>query len=595
MKKHFRLLAVFFLSILLFALFSLPANAQTPQRYDAAQEGILSEYYRIDQEQGYITGIAPGTSVQKLLDVCTPSGITVSAEEVVTGTELRYLAGDRELCLTAIVSGDLNGDGAVTVSDMLIQKDSLLGRTISPVETAAGDINGDGKLTVTDFLSVKACLLGLEDIDTSYTGGDLFLLEPGKAAPWQVSGAYGYMSDDPTIFTVDDKGTVTAAQEGSAFLYALAEDGSILARQLVTVLAEPLSMSLGMESCKLIKGQSMTVTPKFNHPVTPHVTWTTSDPSVVSVENGSVTGVKFGTATVTATLDSGLKAELSVAVIPPVEEVRIERQLYKIKPGNSWQIPLFTAPAESGEVFLWSSSDPNVASVSPDGTVTGLSYGTVTITATGKYSRKTASCQLKVCDVIQVAITFDDGPSSHTVKLLDYLKEKDIRATFFTVGERLGYYSEIVKREAAEGHELAYHSYDHSMQPTLSSDRIFSDFQKSQNILYNLTGKRYTLWRTPGGDYNERVLSCVPLPHIMWSLDTRDWEHRNTYSVYNAIRKARDGDIILLHDLYGTTVEGAIMAMDEMLAGDYEFLTVTELISRNGTPPQKHQTYGSGR
>ena len=97
----------------------------------------------------------------------------------------------------------------------------------------------------------------------------------------------------------------------------------------------------------------------------------------------------------------------------------------------------------------------------------------------------------------------------------------------------------------------------------------------------------------PGGDYNDRILKCIPLPHIGWSVDTRDWETQSSESNYQSIRKARDGDIILLHDLYSPSVNGAIRAMKEMIAGDYEFLTVTELLSRNGTAPQKHTNYNN--
>ena len=163
------------------------------------------------------------------------------------------------------------------------------------------------------------------------------------------------------------------------------------------------------------------------------------------------------------------------------------------------------------------------------------------------------------------------------------------------MGQRLNTYQAVLAREAAEGHEIGYHSYDHSQQTALSSAKIQADFQKTDQLLYEITGQHFTLWRTPGGGYNDRVLEAIPLPHIMWSIDTLDWKTLNAYATYQAIMRARDGDIILLHDLYGSTVEGAIRAMEEMLAGDYEFLTVTELLSRDGTPPQPSTNYNSGR
>lgn len=596
MKKFSRLLTFLLLLAVAGVLFGISASAQSDGRYDAAKEGILSEYYRIDAEKGYITGIAPGTSVQKLVNTCVPYGLSVSGETVATGTQLTYQDGDTVHSLTVIITGDVNGDGGVTISDMLRLKSALLGNPLSELATVAGDLNFDGKVTITDFLKVKSCLLGLDAVKVSYTEGSLLLVEPGKTAAWQAEDAYSYVSEAPDLFTVDKDGIITAQQtEGSAFVYAKDAMGSIVERQLVTVLNEPVTISLGEESCRLTMGQSLTLKPEYNHPVKPVLIWTTSDPEIVTVEQGVLTAQHFGTATVTAALENGTATQMEVTVAPPITGIAIERKLYKVKPGNTRTLNLFLEPEESGEEILWTTSDPAVATVSADGAVTGVAYGTCTVTATGKYSQLSASCQVKICDVIQVALTFDDGPNYTTTKLLDYLQKNDIRATFFMVGNRISSYPEVVKREVAEGHEIAYHSYDHAHQPNLSSSQITGDYEKSDKILYDLTGAHFTLWRTPGGGYNSRVLNAVPLPHILWSVDTLDWKTRNAYSVYTAILRAKDGDIVLLHDLHGTTVEGAIMAMEEMNKGNYEFLTVTEMISRNGTPPQNSQTYFSGR
>ena len=143
-----------------------------------------------------------------------------------------------------------------------------------------------------------------------------------------------------------------------------------------------------------------------------------------------------------------------------------------------------------------------------------------------------------------------------------------------------------------EGHELGYHSYSHKQQTSLSTEKIISDFELCNQKAIDAAGEGFTLWRTPGGGYNQRVLDAVPLPHIMWTVDTLDWKTRNATAVYNSIIKSSDdGEIILLHDIHKTSVQGAIKAMKEMLAGDYEFLTVTELLSRNGTPPQPSTSY----
>ena len=585
MKKLSLMLAAILLMLLL-----TPPTAVTAQesvRYDPAAEGILSQYYTV--QDGYISGILPGTSAQKLCNACVPAGVTASSETVATGTVLTF----EEQSLTAIVTGDLNGDGALTITDMLMLKSAVLGEALSQTAAAAGDLNNDGKVSVTDFLKAKACLLSLDKLETAGMG-QLTLVVPGIAAGWNtdVPGVTAYESADPSIITVDARGQITAVGEGSAFLYGVDSAGNVLDRRMVTVLSEPLELSVSVQELGLVPGQSEAVKITFNHPVSPKIQWACSDTTVATVENGVVTAKNLGKATVTATTENGLKAEIPVTVVPPITELNIERVLYKVKPGHTKEPLLLLQPASSGEEIIWTSSDPAIATVSSDGIITGVDYGTVTITATGKYSGLTDSCQLKVCDVKQVALTFDDGPAPRTDDLLDFLKENDIRVTFFLVANRMTYYASDVKREAAEGHELGYHSYDHSTQTALSSARITSDFQKSDNHLYELTGKHFTVWRTPGGAYNARVLDCVPLPHILWSDDTLDWKTRNAYSVYSAIiRMAGDGDIILLHDLHGTTVDGAIMAIKEMNAGDYEFVTVTELLSRDGTPPENSKNY----
>ena len=225
----------------------------------------------------------------------------------------------------------------------------------------------------------------------------------------------------------------------------------------------------------------------------------------------------------------------------------------------------------------------------------GVKNGTVTITASGIYSGLTASCTVKVCNVIQVAITFDDGPGARTTELLNFLKEQDIKVTFFLQGIRLNTYPSAVKQMAADGHEIGYHSYNHTEQTTLSNAAIIKEYESTNQTLKNICGQEFTLWRAPGGGISERVLSCIPLPHIMWSVDTLDWKSLNANSVYNqVIRYSRDGSIVLMHDIHSSTVTGAMWALKEMQAGDYEFVTVTEILSRDGTPPEAGKNYHNG-
>lgn len=595
MKTFARALAAMLPVLLTILYICAPVSATPAGQFDPITEGIYSDYYQVQDQ--YITGIAPGTSAEKVMHTCVPSGLTASSDQAGTGTVFTYTAPDgTQRTLTAVTIGDLNGDAAITLADLLKTRSYLLGNELEAIAQAAGDLNGDGKMTIADYLRVKAYLLGREAAPTVPTAQGLFLMTPFATAQWTVEAA-AYQSGDETLLTVDATGLIsTKNKEGSAFVYALDAEGNIVTRQLVTILSEKLTFTLAATKAQLVVGQTMTLKPVFNHPVNPALVWTSSDAEIVTVEDGVLTGLKMGKATVTATTDQGQTASLEVSVAPPIESMNIERKLYKVKPGNTKKLTLFTEPADTGEEITWTTSDPAIATVSADGTVTGVAYGTVTVTATGKYSGLTAQCKVKICDVKQVAITFDDGPAPYTEKLLDFLKENDIRVTFFLVGNRMSSYSEEVIREAAEGHEMGYHSYSHATQTGLSSERITSDFEKADKILFDLTGQHFTVWRTPGGAFNTRVLNAVPVPHIMWSVDTLDWQTLNAYSVYSAIvNKTRDGDIVLIHDLHRTSVDGAIMALEQMLEGDYEFLTVTELLSRDGTPPQPSTNYYSGR
>lgn len=602
--KKFRFFSGSLLVILLAALCIMRVSATSAaEKYDPAREGIVSSYYTVLPEQGFITGITPGTSAEKLQHVCLPADTTLSGSVLATGTVLSSsLEGVPSL--TAVVTGDLNGDGSVTITDMLMLKSALLGETLSASATVAGDLNYDSSVTITDFLQIKSTLLGYSDIlsgrlNASAIPAPMLLMTPNSSQIWECGSrnAVSFISEDEAVAAVDEKGIVTAhSGEGSTFIYALNKQGIIVERVIVTILQEKLTVAFDEAEYRLPPQQTQSVSVHFNHPVSPAVSWQSSDSSVVSVsEDGTLTSKKVGSAVITATLPNGSTAQVTVSVSPPITELAIERSLYKIKPGQNKSLNLLSLPADPDEVFLWESSDPSIASVNSSGTVTGNAYGIVTITATGKYSGISASCTVKICDVKQVAITFDDGPSNYTEKLLDFLKENDIKTTFFLVGNRLTYYESVLKREVDEGHEIGYHSYDHQQQTSLTSEQITYDFERSNATLQKITGASFTLWRTPGGGYSTRVLNCVPLPHILWSVDTLDWKTLNADAVYRSIiNNSYDGAIILVHDLHRTSVEGAIMAMREMQAGDYEFLTVTELLSRDGTPPENCKTYLEG-
>lgn len=199
-----------------------------------------------------------------------------------------------------------------------------------------------------------------------------------------------------------------------------------------------------------------------------------------------------------------------------------------------------------------------------------------------------------------IAFIFDDGPSPYTAGLLDGLKARGAHATFFMTGVNGGSgivnQSAVLTRMRDEGHQLANHTYSHIVPfNTQSASTISSQVSRVEQLLFQYMGGSYTdMVRTPGGALGTTVQNNVPAPIINWSVDTLDWKYRNADTVYNnIISGARDGAIVLLHDLYPTSIQGALRAIDTLQAQGYEFVTVAELLRRRGITPVNGRSYTS--
>ncbi len=195
-------------------------------------------------------------------------------------------------------------------------------------------------------------------------------------------------------------------------------------------------------------------------------------------------------------------------------------------------------------------------------------------------------------DTKLVAITFDDGPSKHTEKLLDGLKQRGAKATFFMVGSNIPYFADTVKRMKAEGHQLATHTMSHANLAKLSTSAIQKEVFGAEEKLAEIVGNQKFYLRPPYGSFNTTVKNAVHSPMIYWSVDTEDWRYKNAQNVANVIvNSTRDGDIILLHDLYPTSVEGALMAIDTLQSRGYVFVTVEQLLKRRGIVAENGEVY----
>ena len=193
-----------------------------------------------------------------------------------------------------------------------------------------------------------------------------------------------------------------------------------------------------------------------------------------------------------------------------------------------------------------------------------------------------------------MALTFDDGPSKATITLLDELKKRDIQATFFVVGKRLDEFSDVLVREYKEGHEIGSHTWDHLNLTQADSTTANQNLQNTEDKVYEILGTDIgpLIIRPPYGSVNDTVRGYVDVPLILWSIDTLDWKYRDADAVkQRIINQAEDGAIILLHDLYDTSVAGVIAAIDELQKEGYTFVTVSELFRRKGEVLETGVTY----
>lgn len=191
-----------------------------------------------------------------------------------------------------------------------------------------------------------------------------------------------------------------------------------------------------------------------------------------------------------------------------------------------------------------------------------------------------------------VAITYDDGPSQHTNRLLDILDQYGVKATFFIVGTQAETYPDILKREADMGMEIGSHTYDHTYLNRVSAEEISTAMSKNEEVLQEIIGRGSTIMRPTGGGINDTVREMVQMPMICWDVDTLDWKSRDANSVAEIIRnQVQDGSVILMHDLYESTVDASEMVIPELLAQGYKFVTISELAQRRGVVLQQGQDY----
>lgn len=195
-----------------------------------------------------------------------------------------------------------------------------------------------------------------------------------------------------------------------------------------------------------------------------------------------------------------------------------------------------------------------------------------------------------------VALTFDDGPSGkYTRQLLDGLEDREVKATFLLCGYRIKDYPDITLRIFQEGHEIGFHGYSHDSMRTMSRRTIGAELMDTEALLPE--GCEPVFLRPPGGictDGVRQVAEVRNLAILSWSVDPRDWATRDTAAIEQAVlKKVKDGDIILLHDMTVSSVRAALDIIDALESQGYEFVTVSQLAKLRDTPIRPGKTYTS--
>ena len=181
-----------------------------------------------------------------------------------------------------------------------------------------------------------------------------------------------------------------------------------------------------------------------------------------------------------------------------------------------------------------------------------------------------------------VAITFDDGPDAAcTPVLLDGLKERGVKATFFVIGQNIEKDGnrDIIRRMYQEGHQIGNHTYSHVNLARMSREEAHEELDMTDVLIRDITGKETEFVRPPFGALPDDMEEEPDKLYVKWTVDSLDWTTKNADEiVQRVVTETEENDIILLHDCYGSSVEAALRIIDLLKAQGYEFVTIDRIL-----------------
>ena len=183
-------------------------------------------------------------------------------------------------------------------------------------------------------------------------------------------------------------------------------------------------------------------------------------------------------------------------------------------------------------------------------------------------------------DSKKIAITFDDGPHPYyTEQLLDGLKEREVKATFFVTGKHVEQYPELIERMHEEGHLIGNHTYSHLQLNRNNGEAFKEELIKTNELIEELTGQEVQYVRPPYGSWDKKFEKELNMFPVLWNIDPLDWCSDNVACIVQKVTsKAKENSIILMHDEYKSTVTAALQIIDALQKEGYEFVTVDEIL-----------------
>jgi polysaccharide deacetylase len=195
-----------------------------------------------------------------------------------------------------------------------------------------------------------------------------------------------------------------------------------------------------------------------------------------------------------------------------------------------------------------------------------------------------------------IALTFDDGPNYNTGKVLDVLAKYNVKATFFVLGSKAKDNKKILKRAYDSGMEIGNHTFNHLLLTKYKENVIKDEIDKTSSVIFEVTGRYPKLLRPSYGVYNNIVKKIGNMPIIIWDIDTLDWKYHNSKRIASrVINKVKDGDIILMHDIYSATANSLNIIIPELQNRGYTFVTIPELFYYKEITLEKGMVYGCAR